>query len=198
MLHREPEEYHPQYDEFLADEIRRSRRRFLLGINREPYYYYEWNGVNAEAKTNAIARIRALEAPKEREAEQRQRPVIQRPVYQVNRPANIVYKTEVKPMFKFTVGMFFGFIGLAILIVIGAFFLMNNITQGVQDAHDAIIVQPGPATAEPVWSNEVIPHPAQPERPELGSGSSKEASDTIHHEGIELLKERSEGEGRNR
>ncbi len=95
-------------------------------------------------------------------------------------------------MFKFTVGWFFGFLAAAVLVVFLAFSLMNNITDVTQGAVNTI-VQPG-ATA--VFSNEIIPHPT---RPELGnSESNKAASDTIHHENIELLKERPEGEGRNR
>jgi hypothetical protein len=193
MPNRPPEEYDPQYDDLLAREWQMVRRDFEVshGYPIERDYGYVRERYYDMAKANARARARALETPKEQLA--RQRPVIQRPVYVHNHPPSINYKPEVKrKMFKFTVGWFFGFLAAAVLVVFLAFSLMNNITDVTQNAVNAI-VQPG-ATA--VFSNEIVPYPTRPEL--LNSESNKAASDPIHHEGIELLKERPEGEGRNR
>lgn len=203
MINRHPEEYHDKYQAFLADEIQRSRQKFCLRRNRDPYYDYEHSGANSEAEANARARVRALQTPKEQLA--RQKPVIQRQVVYVHQPPNIYYKTEVKPMFKYTAGIFTGLVLAVVALIVVAIYFFVIVPQRLQEVTDTItqpqttiIVQPGPATA--VWSNQVIPHP---DRPDIGSSENKPGQagkgelEPAHHDGIEIIKERDTSEGRN-
>lgn len=102
---------------------------------------------------------------------------------------------------------FIGLVALIVIVVLGVNFYNAQKQQGGQgqftitteDTADPVIydlTQPGPATA--VWSNPVATRSTS-----LNSGESKlpdgTAEDSVHHEGIELLKEReNSNETRNR
>ena len=101
---------------------------------------------------------------------------------------------------------FIGLVALIVIVVLGVNFYHAQKQQGDQltitteNTVAPVIQDLVPATA--VWSNEVIPHPAAPRSVNLNSGDSKlpggAAEGTIHHEGIELLKDRTDSETRNR